>query len=208
MGKADKPEEIEYIMGLDDNDPTVMDYLHMCHAHKFGLFQLDVSNSRNIIQALNRTTAKLSPTTQVIVGTADDQGCPEHWDTELFKVLEKVDNFITPRFVGVSDGLYEYGTRIQQAIMNRAFYNRNGWFICPEYDGPWADNDLFEVAKRIGIVDAPHLLFSHRHFTQGKSELDDTYRRINNTESMERNERVFRAREARNFDIHLSLIHI
>ena len=201
MKKSKNPFDVEYIMSLDDNDSTIMEYMHGCQANIFGKFVLDTGGSRNAIQAMNRGATQISSTTELIIGVADDMGCPKFWDVELMKLLDGIDNFKELKYIAVSDGLTPIGETAQYAIMNRAFYNRVGFIQCPEYQSLWADNDLYECGKILGMIQAPKLVFEHRHYSRGLTPWDNTYWRNNNIEAYELGKRIFDERKKRHFDL-------
>ena len=203
MERCDHPEQIEYLVGLDDNDLDVAAYrcIFSTEISLFGRLMIDAGESRTNIQAINRLATRLSPTTELIVAGEDDREYPLHWDTSLLSLLEGVDNFNTPRLIGVSDGLREYGT-IMQLIVNRGWYARLGYLLCPEYTGLVADLDFNEVATRLGcIIHAPQLLFLHKHYCDGHTAIDATYLRNNNERDKTLNEDIFYDRKIRNFDV-------
>jgi hypothetical protein len=204
LDKAKNPKEIEYIMILDDDDPHIGYYksgLDNIDQNKPGRLVFSVGETRNIVQAVNKAAVMISDTTELMLGVADDTGSMQDWDVLLFDVLKDVDNFKTPKYIGVSDGVHRYGAMLN-LIVNRAWYIRVGHLLCPEYDGCCADDDTRETAIRLNsIVDAPHIMFEHRHPIVNKAPWDATYSRHNNPESNARNERIRNQRAARNFDI-------
>lgn len=205
MGNCANPKEIEYILGVDDDDPTLKQYESLfanidritCDS-----FIFNVTDSRNGVQALNNTAKVISSTTEVLMSVSDDQGCFKNWDLEIFKVLEGIDNFKDPKFIGVSDGLNPYGGTFVYYISNRAYYNKFEWILYPEYDGMWADNDMTKLAQKTGaLIDASHLLFQHKHYSLGLNKYDAIYEKTNNPVEFKKNEKIFLARQQRNFDL-------
>lgn len=200
---ADAPEAVEYLVGLDDNDPSVELYqlIFNAGAWTFGRLELSVGGSRNAVEAINRLGTRLSPTTELIVCHADDQAPCAHWDTELFNVLSGVDNFHDVRFIGVDDGLQPYGSFLNLTV-NRAWHTRLGYLLYPEYTGVFADDDMRGIAHRLNaVVHAPHLVFQHRHYTLGLTPMDATYERINDPATHARSEAIYVARTGRKFDL-------
>lgn len=209
LEQAEHAYQVEYLLCVDDNDPDLQEYqalLEQAHTKQklllFGRFVLNVSPSRNVVQAINAGGKLLSSTTELIVGTADDMDSISNWDTQLLSQLIGVDNFNTPKLIGVSDGLRGYGEVMVYLIVNRAWYTRLGYLICPEYDGVFADNDMHQVALRLNaLVNAPHLVFQHRHYIIGLNPMDATYARNNNQAGWDRNHAVYQGRAGRNFDL-------
>ena len=205
MGHCANPKEVQYILGVDDDDPTLNQYEgHFSDVDRLTCesFILNVTDSRNGVQALNNAAKEITPTTEVIISVSDDMGCFKNWDLEIFKLLEDIDNFKEPKFIGVSDGLHPYGGTFVFYIANRAYYERFGWILCPEYDGMWADNDMTQLAKITGaLIDAPQLLFQHKHYSLGLNEYDQIYEKTNNPREFKKNEQIFLERQKRNFDL-------
>ena len=200
--KADRRDELEYTLALNDNDPSIAKYVVQAWP-LFGRFRVDIGDSSTASQAMNRAVKRISNTTELIMVVADDQGCPDHWDSELKKVLSGIDNFRKPVYIYVSDGLSDMDKDEgpKYAYINRAFYEKLGFLQHPDYHSLYADNDLFECAKILGMIRAPHLIFEHRHHSRSEGKWDDTYWRTNNLEAVAQGQRVFAERKARNFDL-------
>ena len=202
-GLAENRKEIEYLIGLDDNDPTIEGYKSL-FSNKIEEFEKEVfliSPSRNIIQAVNYLAALSSICSELLVFVADDiSPCPK-WDTVLLNIIKDVDK-TQPIYIYPSDNMMPYGTWGNNMIINRVFYSKFGYFLYPEYDGVCCDNDLYEVAKRLdAIIQVPEIVFEHKHYITGKSEIDPTYLRHNNDEGRVRNRKIYDDREKRNFNL-------
>lgn len=205
VGCASNPSEIEYIIGVDENDPSCSLYTDKflnLKNNDIGGYLIDIGNSTNAIQAVNRIAHKISPKSEILVEVCDDIASFPYWDSLLFECLKGIDNFSDPKMIGTWDGLRGYGELFTQPIMNRACYNRLGFFLYPEYTSVWSDNDFTEVAKLTGfLVNAPHILFNHKHYSKGVTPLDDTYTRRNNALEAKYNRNIFLEREKRGFDL-------
>jgi hypothetical protein len=85
-------------------------------------------------------------------------------------------------------------------IVDRAFYQRFGYLLFPEYCHLFCDNDLEEVSRRRGkLIDAKHLEFPHRHSNVEARPWDETYRKANGPWA--RDAHVFAKRQVRDFDL-------
>ena len=198
------PEGIEYFIGADENDVTKDDYKKIFENmnHKFASFELSINPTTNIIQCINFLATKISPTTELILSVSDDQGSEQDWDVKLLELLNGVDNFKTPKFIGVDDGMHPYGNFLYYIIVNRAYYNKFGHLLYPEYDGCYGDDDICCKSKAMGcVINAPHIKFQHRHHSLGMTPFDATYAKHNNVADAERNHLIFIERQKRNFDI-------
>jgi len=199
---ADNPSEIEYIMALDDDDPTIPIYeeeLAKIDQSRVGRFVFHVEGTRSIVEAFNKVALLMSDTSELIIGISDDMGSSKSWDTILLDILKPYDNFKDPKFIGVHDGIF--GSMLY-LIINKAWFKRVGHILYPEYTGCYADDDMRETARRLNsIIEAPHILFEHRHPIVGKSVNDATYMRHSTPESIAQNLAIYEKRAARNFDI-------
>jgi len=205
---AKDPENIGYVLSLNKDDSTVDAYIaNFVPAKKRFKFIMNISNSCNGVQALNSAADAafpISPDIELLVSLSDDQGCPKYWDEELLKCLDGIDNFKQPIFIGVSDGIRPYGQLFPYYIANRAYYEKFGYVLYPEYDGVFADNDMTEVAKKVGLCNASHLMFEHRHWSVGKSERDEISNQNDikyNPKGWDRNYKIYQERSKRNFDL-------
>jgi len=204
ISMADNPKEIEYIMVLDDDDPTIpiyMEELAKVDQSKVGKLVFHIGETRFLIAAFHKASLLMGDTSELIIGVSDDMGSAQGWDTLLFGILKSYDNFKDPKFIGVNDGLQHFGAMLY-LIINRAWYTRVSHVIYPEYTGCYADDDMRETAKRLNsVIEAPQILFQHRHYSLGMTPHDSTYVRHNNSASVAKNLAIYEARAARNFDI-------
>lgn len=200
--KCDTPSEVEYLIGLDSDDPTVDAYRKLwVDVPKFGWTMFSVNDTRTTVQVENHLAKLSNPKSWLIVTTSDDMGCPEHWDTELLKVVSDIDCLAEKVCIGVDDGIHNMN-RFLMVIETRAYYNSLGYILYPEYRFARADDDwMWSVLSRNIMRITPHLVFPHRHWTQGKNEVDDIYKRIINDEEMAYGWEVYQRRQADNFGI-------
>lgn len=198
------PLDIEYLVGLDNTDPDKAMYETKFKEieNKVSKLIVDVGDSTCAVQAVNRLATKVSNTSELLVEICDDVDCFQDWDVALLKLLEGVNNFEDPKMIGTHDGLRDYGVVFTQPIMNRAAYSKLGFIVYPEYTSMFADNDFTEVARRTGwLVNAPHIMFKHKHYSIGLNSIDNTYSRRNNQQEFDSNHRVYQERNRRNFDL-------
>jgi len=140
--------ELEYIVGVDDDDPTLEEYRRtfvFSDDNKPGSFKLNITNSRSGVGALNNAAKIMSSSTELIMSIQDDQGCFLNWDLALFQCLEGVDNFKTPIFLWVGDGHNSVRGLAPYYCSNKAYYEKVGYILYHEYDGAFADNDMIAV---------------------------------------------------------------
>ncbi len=205
IGKCSDASQIQYILALDDDDPSIPEYERLFYSEGTDNLLLNITESRNLVTAFNSASKEIYPTVELLLAISDDMGCFENWDVELFKLLEGVDNFKEPKFIGVQDGVREYGVLLVYYITNRAYYDKFNYVLYPEYDGVFADNDMHCVAQLMNcIVHAPHLIFQHKHWSLGMSTKDEISSRndfTTNPEGWSRNQLIYQERAKRNFDL-------
>lgn len=202
LAAADHPEEIEYLFALDESDPHYQEYLQIIPRQTiFAQVAIHAQPSRNIVQAGNMIVRKISDTAEIIASVHDDlDPCP-HWDTELTNLLAGVDNFNTPRLIRASDGVQSFDKSMIM-FFNRAWVKRGACLIYPGYTGCFCDNEVLDTARILAaLIEAPQLVFMHRHYSAGLAEYDTTYDSHNNNADYFRNKELYLERKARNFDL-------
>jgi glycosyltransferase involved in cell wall biosynthesis len=189
LGKRSGLHPIEYILSIDDNDGQTAEYRRL--AEQQGA-RLVIHPNRNSVQACNQ--AARAATGDLLIMVSDDFGCPEGWDEALVRAIgERRDIAVL-----VDDGC---GARTMTLpIVDRAFHQRSGYLLFPGYVHLFCDNDLEEMARRLGkLIDAKHLVFPHRHYTVGAAPYDQTYHHAGS--SWGRDELLFAQRRVRDFGL-------
>lgn len=185
--------EIEIVCAVDNDDPMKEEYFKNysdCYS----------SDTANVVQATNHAAFK--STGDILVYLSDDFKCPYEWDKLIIKEFENENR---PLVLKVDDCLQPFHARILTIpIMNRALYERLGYFWHPSYKSMFVDQDLFETALSIGAVkNCEHLKFPHHHYSNPddkiRSDRDETYKR---SESFwDQGKKVFHMRRAQKFPI-------
>lgn len=140
--------------------------------NKFGI--IIESEGNTVVQATNLAAAHTDA--DILLYLSDDFDCPEGWDD---LIVREFDGATGPRLVKVDDCLQLFYVRVLTIpIMNRALYERLGYFWHPSYKSMFCDEDLWWTAHKLGALwEAEHLKFPHNHVSIGKAEDDETYRR-------------------------------
>lgn len=184
MGKADKPEDVEYILCLSSLDESA--YGHFADAHTNVLV-----GERGLVKQVNNA-AQLSHG-DLLIAVSDDFGCPEHWDTLLLQSLHGESDYI----VKTQDGLQPF--IITLPIMDRVYYERFGYIYHPDFEHMFADQELADVGARLGRTITLPLVFPHRHYCTGAMKRDAT--NIANDSKYKRDEQVYLQRKFLNFGL-------
>lgn len=159
---------VELIVSVDSSDKFCGSYAELYGA-KCWSFDND-----SVVQATNR--AAIKSTGDILVYLSDDFKCPDNWGTQILKEFEGATG---PRLIKVDDCLQKFDVPVLTIpIMNRALYERLGYFWHPGYKSMFVDEDLYWTAKKLNALKlCPQLKFPHEHPSNGKAENDETYKR-------------------------------
>lgn len=163
--KASMP--VEYILSIDTDDPSRLAY----ESHHVNMI---VRDNKSVVEATNRAAEETGG--DVLVYLSDDFKCFPNWDQAVIKEFEGVTE---PMLIKVDDCLQPFHVPVLTIpIMNRALYERLGYFFHPDFKSMFCDEHLYWVAKKLGALKmCPHLKFEHQHVSVGKAQDDETYRR-------------------------------
>lgn len=198
---------VELILSLDRSDPMYKQYdKGYCN---FEVCVKEYENNQNfinyteicndntcVVQATNH--AAIAAKGDILVYLSDDFKCPDNWGQLILKEFE---GCTTPRLVKVDDCLQKFDVPVLTCpIMNRALYERLGYFWHPEYKSMFVDEDLYWTATKINALKmCPHLKFPHEHVSIGKAVMDETYRR--SSANWDQGKAVFAKRKAAGFPV-------
>lgn len=168
-----KSAGVEYILSVDFSD-TAENFIKYQEIAKKNKCKLVINHNKNCVDAVNAGAKHATGDWVVVV--SDDFDCPEDWVQKL-REIEGFDSK-EPKVILVNDGISN--NIVSLPIINRIAYEELGYIYYPKYASMFADTDLFALAKRKNwVIDAKHLLFEHKHFTNGKRESDEAYLRQN-----------------------------
>lgn len=166
LSRAKNPDAIEHIFAVDADDEQALPLA--------ANYAVIVEPGGGCVRAWNAAAAKSSGL--VLVQMSDDFDCPMHWD-EI--ILERFGDLSKPAVLDIDDG-YRKDDLICTAIMTRARYMEQGYFMHPGFYSMYSDNWFSHCARRDGIViPAKDILFEHLHPAAGKGEWDQTYLQSN-----------------------------
>lgn len=182
--------EVELVLSIDRDDPLLYDYMKQYNnfAH--------VNYNTSVVEATN-TAAKLA-TGDIFVYLSDDFKCFDNWGLAVLKEFEKESR---PLLIKVDDCLQKFEVPVLTIpIMNRALYERLGYFWHPEYKSMFVDEDLYWTCFKMGAIkNAKHLKFPHEHPSNGKAPDDAIYQR--SAANWNQGQILFKKRRAMGFPI-------
>jgi hypothetical protein len=161
--------EVELLLSVDNDDPSIKEYLRKTFANL-----VVPGDNKSVVGATNRA-AKFARA-NVLVYLSDDFKCPENWGQLILNEFENEDR---PLLIKVDDCLQKFNVPVLTIpIMNRALYERLGYFWHPSYKSMFVDEDLYWTAHKLGALkNCEHLKFPHEHCSLGRCENDETYQR-------------------------------
>ena len=195
--------EVELIVSIDDSDSYKIYEEYYSRSFCGGVIKRGgfnfygiVNNNSSVVEATNRAAQKA--TGDILLYLSDDFKCFDNWGAAVLKEFEGESR---PLLLKVDDCLQKFQVPVLTIpIMNRALYERLGYFWHPDYKSMWVDCDLFETCNKIGAIkNAPHLKFPHEHPSIGKAQNDETYTR--SAANWDQGLNVFNRRKAQGFPI-------
>lgn len=188
---------VNYCCSVDESDPLVYEYKKLFELEsKANWFWLTMNDNKSVVDATNNGIKNVPG--DIFIYLSDDFACPPNWAASVLKEFEGVTR---PMLIKVDDCLQGFHVPVLTIpIMNRALYEKLGYFWHPEYKSMFVDCDLYETVKRIGALKlCPHLKFPHEHHSIGKAENDETYRA--SERNWEQGRILFNKRKAAGFPV-------
>ena len=161
--------DYQWITSLDVDDPKLNEY---DHANPL------ISNNRSCVDAINNA-AKVA-IGDIFIVVSDDTSCVEGWDKKLLKELEGKSDYL----LKTDDGIQDYICTM--TVMDRKYYERDGFIYHPDYFHQFADTWLTVLADIRGRLIFSKLKFPHLHYSySGGKEIPDQLHRRNDATWME-----------------------
>jgi hypothetical protein len=185
MDRATKPENIEYIFGINSKEPLgpVEHYHHALSEPVPEGYSSAVANYN---------AAAAAATGPIIIAAQDDIYPPHGWDEGVWKLLSPYTG--QSKVLHVFDG---FSTSQLMVIMcvTRAWLKKHGTLLSPEYDGYFSDTEYSFRTYRDGeVIDGRALKFYHDHPAFTGAASDESYMRQQNPVAFERGRSAFRRR--------------
>jgi len=186
--------EVQLILSLDFSD----NYNKYFEQYSNSLFEhkVLVNENSSVVEATNQ--AALKSVGDILIYLSDDFDCPSNWGLSVLKEFEGEDR---PLLVKVDDCLQKFEVPVLTIpMMNRALYERLGYFWHGDYKSMFVDEDLYWTARKLNALKfAPHLKFEHQHVSVGKAQDDETYR--NSAKNWDQGKALFAKRKAAGFPV-------
>lgn len=166
--------KIEHILSLDYTDNELHNYKLLSYSD---WTQIIIRDNKNCVQATNNAASACHG--DILVMLSDDFDCPKGWDNCIINAFAEMGDrhgYVLKTF----DGLQKWIVTL--AIMDRAYFEMNGYFYNPIYQHMFCDTALTHKAELQGrLIFRNDLVFKHNHYSQGHGKEDETHRRANAT---------------------------
>jgi hypothetical protein len=184
---------VEWIISLNNNDDSINDYEQLFEGEAVTIIK---SDSTNMVQATN--IGAMESSEEILILVSDDMFPCDKWDSKIINEYKRLGK--SPAVLQVHDTIRCDILTIP--IMNRSAYELIGYIYHPKYLSMYADNDLTQVCKKLEIYNnALHIQFEHKHYTTGKSKIDETYRKENSKLAYIYGQRIYDYRKKQGFPI-------
>lgn len=172
--------DIEVIVSVDKSDPSHEWYLRVYSQ----AWQLNPNGKPRVMMLIEDNDCVVKATNmaakeskgEILIYVSDDFDCFPNWGQAVISEFEKHEG---PTLIKVDDMLQPFHVAVLTIpIMNRACYDKLGYFFHPGYKSMFVDEHLYWRSKKLGFLKmAPNLKFEHCHVSVGKAKDDETYRR-------------------------------
>ncbi len=195
LTRASYPDAVEVIVCVDEDDGASF---KVASAIKGVAVVKQTDKPYDCVKAFNLAAAH--STGDIIMGLDDDQEpCPA-WD-HLIQFSHPGDWWLNPHVIAPRDGVVS--ERCGMPIVTRAWYNMvGGHLFYPEYRSMYADSDLTEQGKVLGMwLPVDNTTIKHQHHTQGKRTKDAVDELHCGAERCEHGRLIFERRRAEGFPL-------
>ena len=152
---------LEVLIGIEEEEADI--YLST-HGDLSGK-KFVIGNYGTAVKAINSLANMANGNILIIV--SDDTQCPINWGNRILKYTEGKRDFV----MKVRDGIQP--KMITQPILDRAYFQRDGWIYHPRFKHCFADQFLTDLAHKRKRVITKNILFKHNHYSVSKSKKRD-----------------------------------
>lgn len=160
------------------------------HSNGWGRFVVVTNFGRDcLVDQCN--AAQLASRGEIIVGNQDDMRFPEHWDTEIAKLIP--DTSLPLCVQAHTDGGRKDLLTIP-TIATRVLVEQIG-MLSTDYESMFSDDEWSIKAWKMGGVIPSRLYFQHLHPTNGTAKIDSVYELENRPEAYNAGWETFQRRK-------------
>lgn len=179
-------QNLEIIVSVDLDDVSLPHYQTLYRG-----YNLIVGQNKSSVDAIN-AAARLTKG-DIIMVVSDDQEPSPQWAIRIMKYTEGRKDWVMKTFDGLQPKI------ITLPIMDRIYYQRDGYVYYPEYKHLFADREFTDVATIRKRVITKNIRFPHRHHSILKRKPDECYQRSGAT--YEQGKKLYQLRKQINFGL-------
>lgn len=184
---ANSTTEIETILSLDSDDPTLSTYKEL-----FPDVTIIVNRNRSLVDATN--TAAKESTGDLIIVLSDDMECFKDWDVTILEAVVGKSNFLLKTHDGAQDWI------VTLHICDRLFYESLGYIYPLHYSHLFADTEVTHIADCTGrLIVRNDIKFMHNNPCYKRQGSDEVNRKAMRTQAT--GERTYIKRVRDNFNL-------
>lgn len=181
------------IAKLDIDDPTAERYIERLAEFPEVIVRWGLSSGK--IHAINRDLENLPPF-DIICNHSDDFMAIEYGFDDVIREHCGDDDYLHVPDGFANERLSTY------TIKGEGYFNRFGYIYSPFYTSVYADNEQFEVAKKLGRYKYVNRnILRHEHPINGFGVADDLLRRTEDKFVYAADHQTYLLRKANNFDL-------
>lgn len=190
-------KNIQHILSLDSDDKKLDTYKSL-----FTESKIIVNDNKNLVDAVHVGMPYIKG--DLVVVLSDDFDCPEKWDQELelawtYEANKDELGNDKEAAIYINDGITFGRKCMTLPILSKSLIDKLGYIYFPGYTGMFADDDLYAVCEKLGVLIEKDILFEHKHWVNGKTERDATYNRHNTDASWKHGKKLFELRKGKGF---------
>lgn len=181
--------DVEHIFSLDLGDSEYQKYTPFKKCL--------INDNHSVVEATN--IAAKEATGNILLYLSDDFDCFDNWGMAILEALDRLQIKQPEWLLKVDDCLQRFDVDVLTIpIMSKSLYHKLGYFWHPSYKSMFVDQDLFWTVKNMNaLFEARWLKFEHKHYSVGKTKIDDTYQRSN--ENWNTGKTLYNQRKSMNF---------
>jgi hypothetical protein len=192
LDACDNPAEVEYILVVHVS--RMMAVMVVPIPAGLGRFTVVTNFGRDcLVDQCN--AGQLAMSGEILVGNQDDMRFPEHWDTEIAKLIPDTRE---PYAVQSHTDAGRRDLLTIPTIATRPLVELIG-MLSTEYESMFSDDEWSIKAWKLGGVIPSKLYFEHRHPSKGTATTDAVYQLENRKEAYDIGYEVFQKRKALGF---------
>lgn len=159
--------DFEILVGVEDDENLIYQNYYM--DVRFKTVQPDIKIIHGNYGCAVTTINHLATQAQgnILIVVSDDTDCPPSWANKILRYTQGKSDFV----LRVKDGIQP--KMITMPILDRVYYQRDGYIYHPAFRHAWADRYFTEVAYKRKRVIEKNIMFRHLHYSVSKTKFRD-----------------------------------